>query len=477
MQEVQIEDLKQVVALKDLPDEHLQWILDHSQYHEYADGDIIVKYGEPADVMWIAIQGRVAFYMYINGRQVYYFTFENNDVSGGVGGLLPYSRMKTHPGYSYALGDVKLLRIHKDHFHDLEQLNPDLIQRLIGYMTERAKAFATTKLQHEKVDALGNLAAGIAHELNNPASAISGIADELSKRVNLNYDFTKTLVACNLTPEHIQNIRSLVEKKESTATDNNKQSTMQRMEIEDEIEDWLENNNVKHREAAETFAEFGFSIEELENIRNDLGKETFVQMIPWLENLISSQKIIKDLADASGRISNLVTAIKSHVHMDRTNDLQPTNIHKDLENTITLLGFKLREKNIEVIKKFCNDMPEVPAFVGELNQVWTNLIDNAIFALDKNGTLTVETTCTEKDVTVSIIDNGKGIPKEIVSRIFDPFFTTKKVGEGTGIGLDIVNRIIKNHNGDIKVNSVPGRTAFSICIPLIQNEPLIKSVI
>ena len=477
MQEVQIEDLKQVVALKDLPDEHLQWILDHSQYHEYADGDIIVKYGEPADVMWIAIQGRVAFYMYINGRQVYYFTFENNDVSGGVGGLLPYSRMKTHPGYSYALGDVKLLRIHKDHFHDLEQLNPDLIQRLIGYMTERAKAFATTKLQHEKVDALGNLAAGIAHELNNPASAISGIADELSKRVNLNYDFTKTLVACNLTPEHIQNIRSLVEKKESTATDNNKQSTMQRMEIEDEIEDWLENNNVKHREAAETFAEFGFSIEELENIRNDLGKETFVQMIPWLENLISSQKIIKDLADASDRISNLVTAIKSHVHMDRTNDLQPTNIHKDLENTITLLGFKLREKNIEVIKKFCNDMPEVPAFVGELNQVWTNLIDNAIFALDKNGTLTVETTCTEKDVTVSIIDNGKGIPKEIVSRIFDPFFTTKKVGEGTGIGLDIVNRIIKNHNGDIKVNSVPGRTAFSICIPLIQNEPLIKSVI
>ena len=202
------------------------------------------------------------------------------------------------------------------------------------------------------------------------------------------------------------------------------------MENEDEIEEWLEKNGVAERETAETFSEYGFSIEELENIRIDLGKESFTQVIPWLENLLSSQKIIKDLADASGRISNLVASIKSHVHMDRTNDLQPTNIHQDIENTLTLLGFKLREKNIEVNKKFCHDMPDVPAYVGELNQVWTNLIDNAIFALEKNGTLTIETSCDDKNITVSIIDNGAGISKEIISRIFDPFFTTKKVGEG-----------------------------------------------
>ena len=169
----QIEDLKNIIALSDLPIEHLQWILDHSEYQEYADGDLIAKFGEPAEVMWIS-PGKVAFYMYINGRQVHYFTFENNDVTGGVGGLMPYSRMKTYPGYSYALGDVRMLRMHKKHFAELEQLNPDFIQRLIGYMTERAKAFATTQLQHEKVSALGNLAAGIAHEMNNPASAISG---------------------------------------------------------------------------------------------------------------------------------------------------------------------------------------------------------------------------------------------------------------------------------------------------------------
>lgn len=468
MPPLQIEDLKKVIAFSDLPDEHLQWIIDRSDYFEYKDGDLIAKYGEPADVMWIALQGKVTFYMYINGRQVYYFTFENNNVAGGVGGLLPYSRMKTIPGYSYALGEVRMLRLHKDHFHELEQLNPDLIQRLIGYMTERAKIFATTQLQHEKIDALGNLAAGIAHELNNPAAAISGIADELTKRVTRNYILTKQLLDCNMTAEHIQTIHSIVEQKESVSAETNKLSTMKRIQAEDDIEDWLESSGIKQREAAETFAEYGFSLEELEQIRNDAGAEAFTHVVPWLENLISSQKMIKDLGDASDRISKLVASIKSHVHMDRTNDLQPTNIHTDIENTLTLLGFKLRGKNIEVVKKFCADMPVVPAYVGELNQVWTNLIDNAISALDQNGTLTIETTCTQKDVTVAIIDNGKGIPKEIISRIFDPFFTTKQVGEGTGIGLDIVNRIIKRHNAEIKVESTAGRTVFKVCIPLSQ---------
>ncbi|CAN5460575.1 ATP-binding protein [soil metagenome] len=471
MPTINIEDLKKVQALNDLPDEHLQWILDRSEYHEYEDGDLVAKFGDPAEVMWFSLEGKVSFYMNVNGRQVYFFTFENNTVTGGVGGLMPYSRMKTYPGYSYANGHVKMLRLNKKHFLELEHLNPDFIQRLIGYMTERAKAFATTQLQHEKVNALGNLAAGIAHELNNPAAAINSISSELSKRLSSNYELTERLLQSGVNQKQIHNIREIVHQKEAEASKKVKRSMLQRMEIEDEITDWLDDNGITgKREAAETFAELGFSTDELENIANAVGKDAFSSVIHWLENLLSSKKIIKDLDEASCRISNLVGAIKSHVHMDRTNDLQLTNIHTNIENTLTLLGHKLREKNIAVKKLFAENIPEIPVYIGELNQVWTNIIDNAIFALEKNGELIIETNFDKKDVRVSIIDNGTGIPKDVIARIFDPFFTTKKVGEGTGIGLDIVNRIIKHHNGEIKANSIPGRTEFAICLPSIQNK-------
>ena len=168
MSSVTTAELKTVVALSDLPEEHLLWILDHSEYLEFEDGSLIRKFGEPINEMYFLLEGSISFYLDVNGRQVHYFNFENDKASGGVSGLLPYSRMKTSPGYSYAEGKTRMLQLHKKYFPELERLNPDLIQRLIGYMTERARIFATVQLQFEKVNALGKLSAGIAHELNNP---------------------------------------------------------------------------------------------------------------------------------------------------------------------------------------------------------------------------------------------------------------------------------------------------------------------
>jgi signal transduction histidine kinase len=463
---IAVEDLKQVVAFSELPDEHLQWILDRCEYEEIEDGGLVTKFGDPADHMWISLEGRISFYLNVKGRQVFYFTFENNNVTGGVGGLIPYSRMKTIPGYAYAVGRVKLLRLHRDHFTELERLNPELIQKLIGYMTERAKSFATTKLQHEKVQALGNLAAGIAHELNNPAAAITRFSNELSKRLNLNYKLTETLLKCNVSSELITNIQALVANKEIELAQKVKQTASQRMQNEEALHEWLEKKGITDRRSAETFSEFGFSTDEFESLLNDLNNDVVACLIPWLENLMSSKRIIEDLTDASNRIYFLVASIKSHVHMDRTNERQTTNIHNDIENTLTLLGFKLREKNIAVKKNFSGKIIDIPVYVGELNQVWTNLIDNAIFAAPKNGELVIETCIDHKSLKVSIIDNGPGIPEDILSQIFDPFFTTKKVGEGSGIGLDIVSRIIKHHGGEIKVNSIPGKTEVSVYLPI-----------
>jgi len=465
MQVTDLKELRKVAALSDIPEEHLQWISERTEYHEYQDGDVMIRKGDPADVMWFIPEGRFDFYLDISGQQVHYYSFQNDEFTGGVGGLLPYSRMKDSPGYAYAVGRTKRFSLHKKYFQELEQLNPQLIQRLIGYMTERARWFATRQLQQEKVSALGKLAAGIAHEMNNPASAINRIAAELSKRLRENYILTEKLLEHKITPEQIQDIREAIQKIDSKA--GKKLRPIEKMEKEDEINDWLDDKGLSGNNiSSETFVETGITTEDLETIRNGTGREVFVQILHWVENLLTSQRILKDLEEASNRITILVGAIKSHVHMDQTNELQPTNIHNDIDNTLTLMGYKLREKNINIKKMYCDNLVDVPAFVGELNQVWTNIIDNAIYALPKNGELIIETTCDDSHVNTKITDNGPGIPREILSRIFDPFFTTKKVGEGTGIGLDLVKRIIEHHNGEINVNSQPGKTEFIISIPI-----------
>lgn len=465
MRDITIDEIKKVIALSDLPDEQLKWILDNSEQLEYEEGEIVAKTGDPAEWMFFIIEGRIDYYMNVNGKLVFFNHFTNDVESGGVTGLLPYSRMKVYSGNSIVVEKVRGLRLHKKYFQEMEKLYPDFIQRLIGYMTERARFFATTQMQREKVSALGNLAAGIAHELNNPASAINRISYDLANRLYLNIELTENMIRQGINADNIKYLRDKIELKESDPK--HKLSALQRMNKEDELMVWLEEKGLPaDQQVVDTFTEAGFTIEDLENLSDNVPKEELVQVLLWVENLLSSKRVIKDLAEASTRISNLVGAIKSHVHMDKTDDKQTTDIHKDIENTLTLLGYKIRDKKITVKKSYCEDLPKIPVYVGELNQVWTNIIDNAIYAVSEEGEITIESTCDKKNVNIKIIDDGVGIPKEIQSRIFDPFFTTKKVGEGTGIGLDIVQRIIKRHNGEIKVHSQPGRTEFLICLPI-----------
>ncbi len=466
---ITIADLGRVVALRDMPPDHLQWLLEHGEYHEFEDGAVLTKTGVPIDHLWFIIEGKGNFYLDVNGRLVHYFTFENNDKTGGTGGLLPYSRMKVSPGFTIMAGNGRMLLLHKQYFSELEKLNPELIQRLIGYMTERARAFATFRMQQEKVNALGKLSAGIAHELNNPAAAISSITSELNNRLLLNYDLTKKLLERQIAPGEIESLRNKVMDYNREAVTRPALTAFQKLEREDEMREWMESNGFEEcRKQSETFTEAGWSVADLGNICNNVGPEAICDVLRWLENLLTSGWLLRDLGDASARISDLVRAIKSHVHMDRTMDKVPTNVHTGIDNTLTLLGYKLRDKNISVKKLFADQLPEVEAFVGELNQVWSNIIDNAIYALPLNGTIGIETSCQNGQLEVKISDNGAGIPEEAQAHIFEPYFTTKNMGEGSGIGLDTVDRIIKNHNGSISFSSVPGHTEFIISLPVMQ---------
>jgi len=470
-QSVTIEDLRKVVALQNLPYEHLKWILDRSDYFEYNDGDTLLTTGMPIDHMYCFIEGKMSFYMNVDGQLVYYHSIENNALTGGITGVLPYSRLKSSPGNAYATGKVRGIKLHKKYFQELEQLNPDFIQHLIAYMTERARVFATAKMQQEKVSALGKLAAGVAHEMNNPAAAISRISEELDKRLKRNFKLTKELIKYNISPDLIDNIQEMAVNKGNHSSTKAKVTPLQRIQKEDELNDWLNEKGIKScNEMAETLAEASISPDDLEKIIHNVPNEALHNILEWLENLLSSELILKDLDNASDRITMLVGAIKSHVRMDRSGDLQRTNVHEDLENSLILLGYKINDKNIQLKKNFCGDMTEVDAYIGELNQVWTNIIDNAIYAVPQNGEIVIETECDKNNITVKISDNGTGIPKEILSRIFDPFFTTKKVGEGTGIGLDIARNVINRHKGEIKAYSVPGKTEFIISIPVSQQS-------
>ncbi len=469
MAPITIEELSQVVALQDLPDEHLQWLIDHGEYHEFEDGSVLTRTGVPIDHLWMIMEGKGNFYLDVHGRLVHYYTFTNNKETGGVGGLLPYSRMKVSPGFTVMVGKGKILLLHKKYFAELEKLNPDLIERLIGYMTERARVFATLRMQQEKVSALGKLSAGIAHELNNPAAAISSITGELNNRLLQNYDLTKQLLERKIAPSEIDSLRDKVVAYNTEGLAKPPLTAFQKIEREDEMRSWMEKNGFEDcRKQSETFTEAGWSVEDLGSICNNVGAEAICDVLRWVENLITSGWLLRDLGDASSRISALVGAIKSHVHLDRTLDKVPTNIQTGIENTLTLLGYKLREKNIVVKKIFAADLPAVEAYVGELNQVWSNIIDNAIFALPENGQLEIETSNAGGQLFVRIADNGPGIAPEAQPHIFEPYFTTKTAGEGSGIGLDIVDRIVKNHNGAISFSSVPGCTVFTISLPVLQ---------
>jgi len=466
MKNVTLDELKANPTLQTVPDEQLEWLLANGQTIEVEEGTRLFEIGDPLDKTTIMMDGRLRICAEQNGKMREVFVVKPQAVTG----YLPFSRATNTFGYAEAIEKSRLLQIPKDKINEAIKLHYELTAALVHTMTSRVRDFTSQQQQNEKMFALGKLSAGLAHELNNPASAISRGASSLHSQIKNLPAIFKEVAALNIAPEKIDTINQILISK-THQTDRPILSMMQRADLEDDLTDWLNDHGIKDFNIAENIAEFGFTTEDLEHMNNCTPQPNLGVVLDWMSNYLLQEKMVSDIKEASGRISELVSSVKNFTHMDRDTDKQLLDIHAGIRNTLTMLNYKLRKGNIQVQEDFDLKLPLVKALAGELNQVWTNIIDNAIDAMEVNGSgiLTIRTQLDREFVCVYIKDNGPGIPEDMQSKIFDPFFTTKDMGKGTGLGLDVVTRIIRQHNGTVKMTSVPGNTEFTVCFPLTDN--------
>lgn len=464
MTKVNIDWLQSVEALQGVPAAQLQWLLENSEDRWLAAGDQLLKPGLPFEGTFFQVSGRLRLYNLQNNEVNEITIFEEKSITG----YLPFSRGKVASLYAEAIGEVHLVYFPLAKMPQLMQQHFELTQALVHVMTTRVRDYTSLIRQNEKMLALGKLSAGLAHELNNPAAAVVRGADALKKHLKLVPAGFEEIASLCMRADDVEGV-----KLQLTAvldqTDKPLLTMLQRSEQENELADWLDDNNIDNSlEMAENFTEFAITVAQLEAFKKYIPDSYLSPIFNWIHRNLVTEKLVADIEQASRRIGQLVGSVKSFTHMDQGQARQWTDVHSDIRNTLVILGHKLRKGQIQVQEQFSSTLPQINVRIGEMNQVWTNLIDNALDAMSANekGILEIKT---EKDgdcVVVAITDNGPGVPEDIRDKIFDPFFTTKEVGKGTGLGLDITSNIVRQHKGSIKLQSVPGRTTFIVSLPV-----------
>jgi signal transduction histidine kinase len=388
--------------------------------------------------------------------------------AGDVMGLLPYSRLVSPPGDTVAQEPSVILALHRDHLtamiHNCHQITSILVHKMI----DRARLFTSSALHDEKMVSLGKLSAGLAHELNNPAAAIERSATLLDDRLEDAERAARALGASRLTEPELAAIDAMRAFCLSTPAQG-VLSPIQQAEREDAIADWIVDHGLDAAIAG-PLADTAVTLEALDRLAEAVSGPPLDAVLRWAAAECSVRGLAAEIQEAAMRISGLVQAIKGFTHMDQATVAEPVDLTLNLGATVTVLKSKARAKSIAVAVTVEPDLPRVRGFVGELNQVWANLIDNALDAAPDAGRVDVMANRERERVVVRVVDNGPGISSEIRARIFEPFFTTKPVGRGTGLGLDIVRRLVMHNDAEIEVESRPGRTEFRVSLPLAETD-------
>lgn len=494
--------LHQIPLFSGLTDQQLKTI-EKGEEVWFEAGDKILSEGEH-DTFYVLLDGKVEVILRDGSKEAVLSSYDSGDHFGELPIILGWS---DHKCACYATKKSHLLRWDEDAFWRMIYSSPSLIRQILHSMAKLIQTLETGLQHNQKLIALGGLAAGLAHELNNPAAAANRTITQLSDSIQEWRSLVRKLnVQHGMTAQQWSYVSEL--KKDTLKLDSNpttrypaldQNSTTKDLlttsnpialaDQEDQIIDWLESQGVNDGwKLASDLANAGITIDKLNDIASNVTSSQSLtnratndnntveqknllleDILSWLNATTRVDHLIYEIKSSTAQISELISAVKSYSYMDQA-PLQDVDIHNGIESTLTMLHHKLKETDITIIREYDSNLPHINAIGNELNQVWTNLIDNAIDGIGKHGTITIRTKNEgNNQILVEVVDNGsQGIPKDVQSRIFEPFFTTKEPGKGTGLGLSISHRIItQTHKGDISFYSRPGETRFQIRLPII----------
>jgi signal transduction histidine kinase len=458
-----INALRQVELFANLPNEQLQWLCEHGKEVWLQPGDIHRAAGDPADCVFIMIEGEVQVTQKVGSQEIVLVTYGSKTFFGE----LPILTGETvYWASGKAVKDSHILQLDKNTFWQMLATMPLVTTSILQTMAQRVQELQSMSQQREKLAALGTMAAGLSHEMNNPMAAVRRCSGELQQIFQQLPSLVLKLSQQQLTSEQVEFLASLQQDASDLPHKSNKLAPLKQCDREDEFIDWLTDNGVKDAwKLAPTLVAAGLDLEYLSKITSLLPVKSLGDVLTWLTASLTGLELLSELQEGSTRVSELVKVLQDYSYMDRA-PLQEVNVQDGLESTLKMMHYKLKD-GVLVIKEYDSNLPRISAYGSELNQVWTNLIDNAIDAIGGEGKIWVRTKLENQQVLVEIADNGHGVPPEIQSRIFEPFFTTKDVGAGTGLGLDIVYRtVVGKHKGDVRFTSSPNNTCFQVRLPI-----------
>jgi signal transduction histidine kinase len=459
---VVVDTLYQVPLFEGISEDELEWLIANSQLTHLNNGDYFIKERDTDVRFCVVLEGEMQVSRLVHGV----VTVVGTTPRGVTCGQLNILNNTPSEQTIQAIMPTTLMVFEPDQFRGIFTASPKVGSNILRIAAERMAMFLSQETQQQKMAALGKLSAGLAHELNNPAAAARRGSQSLRDLLPALQMETIALNGCYFTREQTETLMRLQNSLIARVSNPPVLSPLDRRDREESIGSWLDELGIPNAwEIAPVMVGAGFTVDELSELAEQIGAQFAPQVIAWLSHILSVTELLDNVEQSTKRISDLVGAIKEYTYMDRARTVDNVDLQQGLETTLKVLNHKL--KNIKVIRDYDATLPRITGNGSDLNQVWTNLIDNASDAMKGEGTLQIITRNENEFAMVEIADSGVGIPPEVLPHIFAPFFTTKGVGAGTGLGLDTSYRIIQQHNATIEVQSQPGHTRFIVRIPVV----------